>query len=131
MNPKAIGEISEGVVLAHLLKSGKTVLLPFGNNARYDMVVDEEGVLVRAQVKTGRLANGIITFKTSSVNGFTGKRTSYVGGADIFLVYCPETEGVYRVPVADCGVSNMTLRVDPPKGGPVSTLRWAKDYLVA
>lgn len=129
MNPKAIGELSEGVVLAHLLKMGTPVLLPFGNNQRYDFVLDEGGRFVRAQVKTGRLANGCITFKTSSVNGFTGKRTGYTGSADIFLVYCPETDGVYRVPVSDCGSSAMSLRVDAPRGGPKTTIRWARDYL--
>jgi hypothetical protein len=94
-------------------------------------VVDEGGKLVRAQVKTGRLADGVITFKTSSVNGFTGKRTGYEGGADIFLVYCPETEGVYRVPVEGAPASSMSLRVEPARGGPKLTLRWAKDYLLS
>jgi hypothetical protein len=129
MNPKAVGELSEGMVLAHFLKKGTPVLLPFGNNQRYDLVVDECGVLVKAQVKTGRLADGCITFKTSSVNGFTGKRTSYAGAIDIFLVYCPETDAVYRVPVAETGASSMTLRVDPSRGGPKTTLKWARDYL--
>lgn len=129
MNPKAIGEISEGVVLGHLLKRGITVLLPFGNNQRYDLVLDEGGEFVRAQVKTGRLADGCVTFKTSSVNGFTGKRTTYVGGADIFLVYCPETDQVYRVPVSECGPSRMSLRVAEGRSRP--TTRRAQDYLVA
>jgi len=128
MNPKAVGEISEGMVLAALVKRGKVVLMPFGNNQRYDFVIDEGGRFERAQVKTGRLANGVITFKTSSVNGFTGKRTTYEGGADVFLVYCPETDTVYRVPVNDVGTSMASLRVDPAKGGSKTGSRQAKDY---
>lgn len=130
MNPKAVGELSEGIVLAHLLRKGIPVLMPFGNNQRYDFVTDEDGSFVRVQVKTGRLANGCVSFKTSSVNGFTGKRTTYVGGADVFMIYCPETGTVYRVPVSECGNSMTSLRVDPPRGGPKTTLRWARDYVV-
>ena len=130
MNPKAIGEVSEGVVLAHLLKRGYIVLLPFGNNQRYDFVIDDGDTFVRAQVKTGRLKDGIIIFKTSSVNGFTGKRTTYAGTADVILVYCPETEQVYRVPVEECGSSMMHLRVEETKIQRRSGVHWAKDYLI-
>lgn len=118
------------MVLAHLVKSGAVVLMPFGNNQRYDFVVDlGTGAFERIQVKTGRLVNGSVRFKTSSVNGFTGKRTGYDGGADTFYVYCPENEQVYRVPVDECGASNFTLRVDPiPAGKEHLVRRWAKDY---
>lgn len=130
MNPKAIGEISEGFVLAHLLKLGKVVLIPFGNNQRYDFVIDDNGTFVRAQVKTGRLVDGVVVFKTSSVNGFTGARRTYAGVADVFLVYCPETEVVYSVAVGLCGASEMRLRINPAKGGPKTTIRWARDYVL-
>jgi hypothetical protein len=38
-NTKSIGEISEAIVMAEFLKAGFPVLLPFGDNRRYDMVV--------------------------------------------------------------------------------------------
>lgn len=129
LNPKAVGEISEGVVLGTLLKLGKIVLMPFGDNQRYDFVLDENGTFVRVQVKTGRLQDGAIIFKTSSVNGFTGKRTSYHGQADVIMVYCPETDGVYQVPVSECGSSMMRLRVEPGKKN-FSGSKWARDYLI-
>jgi PD-(D/E)XK endonuclease len=78
--------VSEGVVLAHLLKRGYVALLPFGNNQRYDFVIDDGDTFVRAQVKTGRLKDGIVIFKTSSVNGFTDKRTTCAGRRDLGLL---------------------------------------------
>jgi PD-(D/E)XK endonuclease len=36
MNPKMIGEISEAQVLAAFLQAGEVVLLPSGDNQRYD-----------------------------------------------------------------------------------------------
>lgn len=128
VNSKAKGEISEGVVIGHLLKLGYSVAIPFGDNQRYDLIVDEDGDLVRAQVKTGRLHNGCVMFGACSVNGFTGKRTPYTGQIEVFLVYCPPLDKIYRVPVEHCGIKEGILRVEPTKGGPKTTIRWAADY---
>jgi hypothetical protein len=128
MNPKGVGEVSEGIVLAELLKMGKTVCLPFGNNQSYDLLMDDAGSFVRIQVKTGRLANGCVTFDTCSRNTITGVRTAYTGRADVFMVYCPATGKIYQVPISECGRSATSLRVDAPAGGAHSKIRWAEDY---
>lgn len=129
-NSKSKGEISEGVILGVLLRKGFTVLLPFGNNQRYDLVYDAGRGFVKCQCKTGRLRNGRVEFNSCSINGFTGKRRTYRGEIDLFLVFCPDTDRVYSVPVRDCGVSVTALRVDPSptgrRGG--QPRRWAKDY---
>jgi PD-(D/E)XK endonuclease len=41
---------------------GFAVLLPFGENTRYDLVVDDGAELRRVQCKTGRLYKGAIRF---------------------------------------------------------------------
>jgi len=129
LNSKAKGEISEGVVLAHLLRRGWSVSIPFGNNQRYDLILDDGvGRFVRVQVKTGTIVNGCVSFKAHSVNGFTGKSRDYMGQADIFIVYCPQLDKVYRVPVSVCGRTEVRLRVEPARGGSKSTIRWAKDF---
>lgn len=129
MNPKAVGERSEGIVLAELMRLGQVVLLPFGNNQRYDLVVDEGTNLVRVQVKTAWWFRGSIAFKTNSVNAFTGQRKTYTGEADVFMVYSPHTDKVYWVPVEDCGSSATHLRVDPTDR--IQRIRWAKGYELA
>lgn len=129
MNSKAVGEVSEAVILAHLVKQGYTVLTPFGNNRRYDLVIDHGDHFERVQVKTGRLRNGCVMFNTSSINGFTKKRTSYSGQADTFMVYCPENERIYKVPVEVAKEGQQSLRVDTAKVN-MSTIKWAKDYVV-
>lgn len=47
VNTKAIGEISEAVILAEFLRAGFPVLFPFGDNQRYDMVVEANGGFLR------------------------------------------------------------------------------------
>jgi hypothetical protein len=129
MNTKAVGELSEGIVLAELLKLGFSASLPFGNNQRYDLLVDDGSNIWKVQVKTGRLRSGGVYFNTASLNAFTSVRTTYAGQIDVFCVYCPDTQSVYVVPVGEVGASNMKLRIDPVgKQGNVSKVRWAKDY---
>ena len=53
-NTKAIGTISESVVLSEFLKAGFPVLLPFGDNLRYDMVIEAGGRFLSVQCKTAR-----------------------------------------------------------------------------
>ena len=57
MNTKDVGDKTVAMVLAALVRKGKTLLLPFGDNRRYDLAVDEGGRLVRVQCKTARFHN--------------------------------------------------------------------------
>lgn len=128
-NPKSIGELTEAMVLAALLRAGKTVLKPFGDNQRYDLVVDEEGKFQRIQCKTGRLKNGVIFFSTRSVAG--GKKIyirTYVGQIEFFGIYCPETDKCYLVPITECGINNTSIRVETGKNPRHKRSRNAKDF---
>ena len=128
LNPKAIGERTEGIVLAHLLRRGAVVLLPFGNNQRYDLVVDlnNDGSFIRGQCKTGAYRNGCVRFHPCSSSG--GKKCGYRKQIEVFWVYCPELDKVYQVPVDEVGTGQALLRVDQPRGGATSKIRWAKSY---
>ncbi len=128
MNTKAKGELSEGIILAALLKLGHSVAVPFGNNQRYDLILDEGGTLLRVQAKTGRMYQGCVVFNACSTNPYTGKKTGYTGQVDLFLVYCPATDKVYRVPVEVCGTTEVRLRVDPLTRGARPGVRWAADF---
>ncbi len=130
MTPKSLGELSEGLILAYLLRLGWVVSIPFGNNQRYDMVVERNGELLKAQCKTGRIVNGCVQFATCSRNGVTQTRRAYHGEADIFLVYCHQNNAVYCVPVQETGKTNFNMRIEPTKGGTKSHIKWAKDYQI-
>jgi hypothetical protein len=123
------------MVLARLVQAGKVVLLPFGENLRYDMLLDEKGSFVRVQCKTGRLRGGAVWFPTCSTtyhhpnnHGARNSQHPYHGQADMFGVYCPETDRVYLIPVAVVGNRYAALRVDPPKNHQKKRIRWARDY---
>src|SRR5216683_375046 len=115
MNPKSIGEKTEAIVLAELVKNDYTVLLPFGDNKRYDFVISTAAGFKRLQCKTGRLRDGSVWFRTSSTTSNTrGHRCrDYKGEIDYFVVYCYETKQTYMVPVDEAGIKQCALRVSP------------------
>jgi len=71
-NTKAAGDITEAVVLAEFLGAGFPVCVPFGDNRRYDLVVEAARRFLRVQCKTASLTSdrcggkGCIRFKARS-----------------------------------------------------------------
>ena len=109
--------------------------LAFGENTRSDLIIEAGDRLARVQCKTGRLRGGSVVFRACSSYGhhrnpLTARR-DYQGQVDAFAVYCPETAGVYLVPIADLSVHvEAKLRVDPPRNGQRKRIRLAADYEV-
>ncbi|HYN91631.1 MAG TPA: group I intron-associated PD-(D/E)XK endonuclease [Thermoleophilaceae bacterium] len=129
-HPVDVGQRTEAIILAELVKRGHTVLVPFGTNHRYDLVLDTGEQFVRVQCKTGRLRAGVVHFNTVSVRANTGRAFTrpYNGEADLFLVYCPDTGRVYAVDVGEAASSNGALRVAPTANGQAKGIRWAADH---
>lgn len=119
-NPKGVGEKSEAAVLAALLRAGRTVLKPFGDNQRYDLATDEGD---------GKQDGSVLLFDTCSfyVHRGRGKR-DYRGDADIFAVYSPDLDKVYMVPVDETGKRGCCLRIIPSTKGQTKKVRMASQY---
>lgn len=123
------------MVLARLLEVYPLVLIPFGENQRYDLLIDDAGDFVRVQCKTGRLRNGVVRFNACSFTyhhpnnqGTRPYRHHYRGAADLFGIYCRDTGKVYLVPVEEVGTREGCLRVAPAKNRQSKKVRWAKDF---
>lgn len=129
-HPVDVGLRTEAHILSELVRRGYSVLVPFGVNQRYDVVLDQGGRFLRAQCKTGRLRNGVVLFPARSIRSNMNKTLirDYIGDVEIFLVYCPETDRIYSVPVEDATTTTCTLRVDPTRNGQQRMVRWARDY---
>ena len=129
-HPVDVGQRSEAVILGELVKRGYRVLVPFGVNHRYDLVVDLSDRFLTCQCKTGRLRQGSVVFHSNSVRSNTRHAVirDYRGQVDLFLVYCPDTEEVYVMDVAEAGTSEVRLRVAPTRNGQHARVRWARDH---
>jgi PD-(D/E)XK endonuclease len=128
------GNISESAVVTRLLQCGYFVLTPYGQNHRYDLVIeDADGKFWRVQVKTGWVdeEQALIKFNTASSYNRTvqykGWR-NYRGQCEYFAVYVEALNKVYFIPVDDVGTTNATLRLSPSKNKQEKNVRWAQNY---
>jgi hypothetical protein len=129
---KRTGNLTEAQVMTALLGAGNNVLVPWGDNQRYDLVMEKAGRLHRVQCKTAyQRFGGSLTFATSSShNHVNGGKKNYCGEADYFGVYFPKTGRVYLVPVEECGVCYATLRIVEGKARQNRAAKRAEDYEV-
>lgn len=134
-NTKATGDLAEAMVVAALLDRGYIVSIPFGENHRYDLIADDGERLLRIQVKSGRLRNGVINYACSSSHyhrrsGSTASRP-YFGQIEFLAVYCPGTGKVYLVPESELVATRAHLRVAPCLNQQNQRIRWAAEYELA
>jgi hypothetical protein len=132
-HPKDIGDRSTLAIMLALRQVGFHVSVPFGENTRNDLVLDDGERLARVQCKTGRLRNGSVLFNTaSSYAHHPNAKVSgrhYQGEVEYFAVYCGETAGVYLVPIADLSpLRKAMLRVDSARNNQSRGIRPAADY---
>ncbi|MGH9203436.1 MAG: group I intron-associated PD-(D/E)XK endonuclease, partial [Vicinamibacterales bacterium] len=131
-HPKAVGERTTLAVMAALREAGFDLYVPFGENTRVDLIIDDGNRLARVR-KTGRLRLGAVRFNTCSIYAHHPNRKvvrrDYLGQIDYWGVHCPETCGVYLVPIADAPVRKQAaLRVDPSRNNQRRFVRLAADY---
>jgi hypothetical protein len=118
-----------------LHEAGYDLLVPFGENTRYDLVIDDGFRLARVQCKTGRLRNGAVAFNTCSSyahhrNPRVVKRV-YQGEIDYFAVFCPETRRSYLIPIAEVPLKREAkLRVHPARNNQRLGVRLASQFEV-
>src|SRR5207245_5200443 len=124
---KSTGERSEAIIMGRLVAAGYAVLMPFGENKRYDLVIeDADEKFWRVQCKTAwKEKHGddeIIRFNTASNHyhyrggKYDHARRGYHGQVEYFAVYSPDLDKVYLVPINHAGASKMSLRLTMPKG---------------
>jgi len=127
---KSVGDASEAALIALFVQAGYLVSIPFGENHRYDLIVDGDEGLKRIQVKTGRLRHGSIVYNCCSSHAHHGGPTMrrYVGEIDSFAVFCPELATAYLVPIDEAPRGKGYLRIDPAVNCQRKRVRWAEPY---
>jgi hypothetical protein len=132
-HPKDVGDRSMLAVMLAFRESGYAMYVPFGENTRVDLIVDDGDRLLRVQCKTGRLRQGAVRFKVCSTYAHHANRRQptrdYIGEIDCFAVFCPDTGGVYLVPIEHLSVNTgAALRVSAPRNNQSVRIRFAADY---
>ncbi len=104
MDTKIKGDLAEQAAILRALKNGWGVLRPVGDRLPYDLVLDVNGVLVKAQVKCAWIdkssGNYIVDNRRTKTNRRVMKREVYrPGDFDFALAYIPERETFYVFPL--------------------------------
>ena len=134
MTTKEKGNIGESQILLEFLKRGIQVSIPFGDNARYDLVADFGGKLNKIQVKycDKNIVNGGISLVCSSSKNHTTNRSlsTYVNDVDYFAFYVPKWEVSLLVPIEVIGDrESIKFRMTPAKNNQKSGTHFVQDYL--
>lgn len=128
---KEKGDVSEARTLFEFQKLGIPVSLPWGDNLRYDMVIELNGCLYKVQIKTSNeIVNGSIRCYTRSSKNHTTNKVYdiYENDVDFFVFYNQEMDKLAIVPIEDIGKQkSIALRIDKPSNNQ-GNVRYFDDY---
>ena len=135
-HPKDVGDRSTLAIMWALKARGYDLLLPFGENTRYDLVIDDGERLAKVQCKSGRLRDGVVMFPLCSSYAHHPnpklRFRSYGDEIDFFAVYCKDNGRVYLIPMSHIsGKRQASLRVEPTRNSQRLKVRLAKPYEIA
>jgi hypothetical protein len=135
MNNKLKGDIAEAVFTAECLKRGWVVSKPFGDNCRYDAILDRGKGLERIQVKSSTFSEkrGVIEAATRRIYNNQTKGqicNSYSKDEiDAFVIYSPELNKLFYLPIEEQeNKKYVNLRVTSNEKTKSPNIRWASKY---
>lgn len=128
MIPKDKGAIGELLVASHLLKQGWHVLFPYGENHRYDLVVEKSGQFRRLQVKYCTPKNNTLRVNCRSSNNWSVLQYT-ADEIDAYAVYDPLHDHVYFVPIHAFKNRNLiSLRIGETKNQQTKKIHNANEF---
>jgi Holliday junction resolvase-like predicted endonuclease len=125
---KQKGDIAEAFITYLLKQNGFNVLVPWGEDNRYDIVTEKNGIFKRIQVKYATSQNGTVEVRLRSCNNYNIIHYSS-RDIDIIAVYSPKQNKVYFIPLnAIKNRSSCKLRLEPTKNKQKKFIIMASKY---
>lgn len=130
LNTSEKAEIATLKVIIRAIEKGAFVSKPVVEGMRYDLVVDYQGRLHRAQVKyaNGSSENGAVFVRpTSSSYGKIRFKGYTAQEVDVILVYVPKLDVILWIdPCCFEGRSNISFRLQPAENNQKKAVAWSK-----
>ncbi len=128
MHTKTKGDVGELVVAAELTKNGWQVSFPYGENSRYDLIIEKDGVMKRIQVKAVTPKNGVLHVNCRSSNNwsivhYNDKHFEVLAVVDLI------SNKVYYIPSSKVGRNLINLRLDLARNQQNKKINFASNYL--
>lgn len=129
LTSKEKGNLTELQCMTEFYKAGYKVSIPYGENSRYDMILDVNGHLLRIQCKTSRFVSDecfIFVCRSTRVNSKGTQSIRYTKDEiDYFSTFY--NGKCYLVPVEECG-NEKKLRFCYPPSGQKAGISLAEHY---
>lgn len=130
MDSKKKGIVTEIETMLAFVRLGYPVLIPYGDNERYDYIVDVDGKFVKIQCKSAHTINNgeSFMFDTRSATRNSEGNDHHIYTADEVDYFATAYNGqCYLIPVG-VYTASAKLRLIPGKNGHSYGAAWAKDY---
>lgn len=128
MHTKLKGDIGQLIAAKEFLRQGWHVAFPYGENLKYDLVIERDGVMKRVQVKSAFPRNGSLRVNFRSSNNWSVVQYSK---SDFELVAAVdlESERVYFIPPDKFGSCMLSLRINRAKNCQMKNINFAENFL--
>lgn len=125
---KQKGSIAEAKVLAYLIEKGFNVFIPWGEDHRFDLVCEYNGIFKRIQVKYVSAKNNGIEIPLRSMNNWSELRYS-PANVDVLAAYNPQTDKIYFVNLQEYeNTATIKLRFNLPRNSQKKYIKNAADF---
>lgn len=128
MNTKSKGNIGEAVILSEFVKRNIQVSIPFGDNARYDLIAEFNNKLNKIQIKyCGEITKrGSVVCKCSS----STNHITYETDVDYICCYIKPWDVSIIIPIEEIGNKKMfIIRKELPKNNQNKNIHYLNNYL--
>lgn len=130
LDQKQVGNLTELRCITAFCELGYKVSIPYGENTRYDFIVDISNKLIRVQAKTCKEKDdgNVIFFpcRSSKTNSKGCLRRKYTKQEiDYFCTY--HKGKCYLIPVSECS-NEKNLRLKAPRNNQSMGVNYAEDY---
>jgi len=135
MDSKRKGRIALLKVQLRAVERGCMTSVPTSEDCRYDLILDEDSKLRRAQVKWGGMecshaANAVQVDLRKDGKGGPKSKCYSASEVDLILIYVPQVDRVLAFgPEHFDGKGALIIRLAPPKNGQLKNLRMYADFL--
>ncbi len=133
MNSKDKGNLAELAAAKKIISRGMSVAFPFGDNERYDLIIDNDQHLEKAQVRKASKRGNYLVFKCYSNHRSEGEikcDTFKESEVDCFLVWYQGKDMIYKVPIEESPKTEMRLRPGQTGNNQSKNVNWAEDYKI-
>lgn len=131
LSTKAIGAHTELQCITYLHGLGYDISVPWGDNARYDFVLDVNHKLYKIQCKTSsKVEDGVYRFQCrSTYSNSTGNRTATYSKEDVDYFATFINDKCYLIPIDETSKREKVMRFVKPKNNQTKGITFAQEYL--